>query len=71
MHQSAKNHVQHMIQLGADILNQETQHEVTVFLQLSILASVAAVGVFVGEMLTTVQFNHQSSLLVQQIDFHS
>jgi len=55
MRQHAENRIQHIIQLDADILNRKPQHEVAVFLQQSVLASITAVGVFVGEVLTAVE----------------
>ncbi len=49
MRDCSNDRIEHMIKLGPDILHQESEYEVTVLLQQSVLAAVVAVGVFVPE----------------------
>ena len=53
-----------------DIFDEEPQDEVAVFLEEKIFAAVTAVGVGTVEMLGPVEFDGNSLIGAQQVDFH-
>ena len=54
----------------ADVLGEEPQHEVAVLLQQQVLATVATVGVRIGQMLAPSSFDGHTRIGAQQIHFH-
>ena len=57
--------------MSAHVLGEESQHEIAVLLEQDVFAPVAAIGVGVGQVLRTVQFDHDSQIPTEQIHFHS
>jgi hypothetical protein len=62
--------VKNVIESLADILRQEPQHEVAVLLEQSVFSSIPAVGIWIGEMLCTIQFDGDARVRTQQINLH-
>ena len=60
-----------MVETLADILGQKPQHEVAVFLQKGVLATVPAISIGVGQMLRPIQFDRYPRLRAEQVHFHS
>ena len=52
----AQNRVEHLVEFLSNILGKKSQHEIAVFLQQAILASITAICFHVREVLRTVQF---------------
>lgn len=70
MRYRSENNVENRIEVLANIFGQKAQNKITLFLQTCILASVASIGFCVGHMLGAVQFDSQSKLGIEQINFH-
>ena len=68
--EGAENTIQHVVQLLADIFCQKTQHKIAALLKQGILAAITAVGIRVGEVLRAIQFDRQTRLRIQQVNFH-
>lgn len=59
MDDRAQDRVEHDLEFSADVFREKPQHEVTVLLQQSVLASVAPVRNWISEMLRAVQLHGQ------------
>jgi hypothetical protein len=71
MCQSNKDGIQDLIEVFARVLGKEPEDEVPVSLQLRIFSPIAAVGFCIGQVLRSVQFNDQSVLRAEEVDFHT
>ena len=69
-HQRAKDGIQHIVESLARILGEESQHKVTVFLKQGVFTPITPVGVGIGQMLRSIQFDGDSRLGIQQVHFH-
>jgi len=58
--QRPQDGVENIIEMYAHIFGQKPQHVIAVLLQQQILAPVAAVGIGIGQMLRTVQFDRHT-----------
>ena len=65
-----ENPVQHMVEMLSDVCGEESQDEIAVLLEEGVFAPVAAVGIYIGQVLVVVQFEDEAQLSTQEIHFH-
>lgn len=70
MRQDPKNRVEDTVQMLANILCEESQNKIAVFLQQSVFPTVAPIGVRIIQMLGTIQFDGQPCICTKQIHLH-
>ncbi len=66
----SKNRIEHFIEARAQVLSEETKHEIAVFLQSRIFTTVSPVCVGVAQVLSAVELDHQAFFFEEKIDFH-
>ncbi len=62
-----KDRIKHNTQIFRQVLSEETKDKVSLFLQQPILASVATVRGRVIQMLRTIDFNHEASIVAKKV----
>ena len=70
MCQSAENSVEHIVEMFADVLSEESQHDVAIFLKQHVLAPVATIGLGISQMLASVNLNRDARFRIKKIHFH-
>ena len=68
--QRRQNGVQDDIEMFAHVFRQESQDQISVLLQESILSAIPPVGLGVSQVLGSVQFDGHTGVRAKQIDFH-
>ena len=63
--------VEDEVELLANVLGEEPQHQVAVLLQHLILAAVASIGNRIGEVLSAIQLHCDPRIGAKQVDFQS
>ena len=64
-----QDRIEHGIQFLAYVLGKKAQHEVAVLLQQLVLPSVATVRDRIREVLSAIEFDRQTRVSAQQVDF--
>jgi hypothetical protein len=68
-HKHAQDRIEHSIQVLAYLLGKKAQHEVAVLLQQLVLPPIATVRDRIREVLSAIEFDRQTSVSAQQVDF--
>lgn len=63
MDESSQDRIQNAVEALADILCQESKHEIAILLKQDVLAPVAPIGVGISQVLCAVQFDDQAAFL--------
>lgn len=65
-----ENGVEDVIQILAKILGKEAWNEIAVLLEQGVFASIATIGIGIGEVSLAIEFDDEPGLGVEEIDFH-
>src|SRR5262245_48028381 len=64
-----QNHIEHGVQILADVLSKKAQHEVAVLLKQLVLPPVTTIRDRITEVLSAIEFDGYTRVGAQQIDF--
>ena len=68
MSQGTEDLVEDFVQSNTNILGEKSQHVVTILLQQPVFLPVASIGIAVGEMLGSIEFDDQAVFLIEKIN---
>lgn len=62
--------IQHAVEVFGNVLREEAENQVTVFLKQTVLAAVAPVRDGISQVLRAIEFDGNAQLAAEQVDFH-
>ena len=64
MSQRANDSIENLVQVGADVFGEKSQHMIPVLLKQPVLMTIAPIGIAIPEVLSAVEFDDQAILRI-------